>query len=77
MALADKVGGFTDWCGTLTKIEGNAQKVAITVDIGRQVSLYAFNDWTLAMAGSRGRPLLHTIARDRRRRAFPIRPSRR
>jgi hypothetical protein len=52
VALADKVGGFSGWCGTLTRIEGNAQTVAITVDIGRQVSLYAFNDWTLALAGS-------------------------
>ena len=52
VALADKVGGFSGWCGTLTKIEGNAQTVAVTVDIGRQVSLYAFNDWTLALAGS-------------------------
>ena len=52
IGLADKVGAFTDWCGTLTKIEGTAQKVAVTVDIGRQVSLYAFNDWTLALAGS-------------------------
>lgn len=52
IALADKVGAFSDWCGTLTKIEGTAQKVAVTVDIGRQVSLYAFNDWTLAFAGS-------------------------
>jgi hypothetical protein len=52
VALADKVGGFSGWCGTLTKIEGNAQTVAVTVDVGRQVSLYAFNDWTLALAGS-------------------------
>jgi hypothetical protein len=52
IGLADKVGAFSDWCGTLTKIEGTAQKVAVTVDIGRQVSLYAFNDWTLAFAGS-------------------------
>jgi hypothetical protein len=52
VALADKVGGFSGWCGTLARIEGNAQTVAITVDIGRQVSLYAFNDWTLALAGS-------------------------
>src|SRR3979409_1706738 len=52
VALADKVGGFSGWCGTLTRIEGNAQTVAVTVDIGRQVSLYAFNDWTLAAAGS-------------------------
>lgn len=52
IALADKVGSFIDWCGTLTKIEGNAQTAAITIDIGRQVSLYAFNDWALAFAGS-------------------------
>jgi hypothetical protein len=52
VALAEKVGTFTDWCGTLTRIEGTAQKVAVTIDIGRQVSLYAFNDWTLAFAGS-------------------------
>src|SRR5882672_2444520 len=48
IALAEKVGAFSDWCGTLTKIEGTAQNVAVTVDIGRQVSLYAFYDWTLA-----------------------------
>jgi len=52
VALADKVGAFSDWCGTLTKIEGNAQTVAVTFDIGRQVSLYAFNDWALAFAGT-------------------------
>ena len=52
VALADKVGGFAGWCGTLTRIEGNAQTVAVTVDVGRQVSLYAFNDWALALAGS-------------------------
>lgn len=52
VALADKVGAFSDWCGTPTKIEGNAQTVAVTFDIGRQVSLYAFNDWALAFAGT-------------------------
>jgi hypothetical protein len=52
IALADKVGAFSDWCGTLTRIEGTSQKVAVTIDVGRQVSLYAFNDWTLAFAGS-------------------------
>ena len=52
IALADKVGAFSDWCGILTKIEGTAQNVAVAIDIGRQVSLYAFNDWTLAFAGS-------------------------
>lgn len=52
IALAGKTGAFTEWCGMLTKIEGNAQDVALTIDIGRQVSLYAFNDWALAFAGS-------------------------
>ena len=52
VVLADKVAGFSGWCGTLVRIEGNAQNVAITADLGRQVSLYAFNDWTLATAGS-------------------------
>ena len=52
IALAEKLGAFSDWCGTLTKIEGTAENVAVTVDVGRQVSLYAFNDWTLAFAGS-------------------------
>jgi hypothetical protein len=52
IGLADNVGAFSDWCGTLSKIEGTAQKVAVTIDVGRQVSLYAFNDWTLAFAGS-------------------------
>ena len=50
--LANKVGGFSDWCGTLKTIEGNAQNVAITVEVGPQISLYAFNDWKLAMTGS-------------------------
>jgi hypothetical protein len=50
--LATKVGDFKDWCGTLTRIEGNADNASIVVDVGRQVSLYAFNDWTLAFAGS-------------------------
>ena len=52
IALSEKVGGFTDWCGVLGKIEGNAQSAAVTIQIGRQISLYAFNDWTLAFAGS-------------------------
>lgn len=52
IALAEKIGVFSDWCGTLTRIDGNAQTVAVTIDIGRQVSLYAFNDWALAFAGS-------------------------
>lgn len=52
IALAGRVGAFEDWCGTLTKIEGNAQTVAVTIDVGRQVSLYAFNDWALAFAGT-------------------------
>ncbi len=52
MALGNKVGAFSEWCGVLKKIEGTATNVAVTVEIGPQVTLYAFNDWTLAMAGS-------------------------
>jgi hypothetical protein len=52
VALADKVGAFSDWCGTLKTIEGNAQNVAVTIEVGPQISLYAFNDWKLAMTGS-------------------------
>jgi hypothetical protein len=52
LALAAQVGAFGDWQGILRTIEGNAQKMAISIDIGPQVSLYAFNDWTLAMAGA-------------------------
>ena len=52
VALADRVGAFAGWCGTVTRIEGSGQTVALTIDVGRQVSLYAFNDWALAFAGS-------------------------
>ena len=52
LALAAQTGTFTDWQGILRTIEGNAQKMAISIDIGPQVSLYAFNDWALAMAGA-------------------------
>jgi len=52
MKLSSQVGVFSDWCGTLRKIEGNAQNVAVTIEIGPQVNLFAFNDWTLALAGS-------------------------
>lgn len=52
LALAAQTGAFTDWQGILRTIDGNEQKMAITVEIGPQVSLYAFNDWTLAMAGA-------------------------
>ena len=52
VALADKVGAFSGWCGTVRKIEGNAQTAAVTIEVGPHVSLYAFNDWALAFAGS-------------------------
>ena len=52
VALADKVGAFSDWCGTISKIDGTAQTAAVTIEVGPQVSLYAFNDWALAFAGS-------------------------
>src|SRR5260370_10933835 len=52
VALADKVGAFADWCGTIRTIEGNAETVAVTIEVGPQISLYAFNDWKLAMTGN-------------------------
>ncbi len=52
VALANQVGAFGEWCGTLRKIEGNSENVAVTIEVGPNVSLYAFNDWTLAMAGT-------------------------
>ena len=52
IALSERMGAFTDWCGVLAKVEGNAQTAAVTIAVGRQISLYAFNDWTLAFAGS-------------------------
>jgi hypothetical protein len=52
VALAEKVGGFKDWCGTLMIVEGSAAKPTVAIEVGPQVSLYAFNDWTLALAGS-------------------------
>jgi hypothetical protein len=52
LELAAKTGAFSDWQGILRTVEGNAQKVAITIEIGPQVSLYAFNDWALGMAGA-------------------------
>jgi hypothetical protein len=52
LALAAKIGAFTEWQGILRTIEGNAQKMAVSIDIGPQVSLYAFNDWALGMAGA-------------------------
>lgn len=52
VALSDKVGTFSGWQGVLKGIEGSAQKVAVTIEVGPQVSLYAFNDWTLAVTGA-------------------------
>jgi hypothetical protein len=52
VVLAGKVGAFTGWCGTLTIIEGSASKPSVAIEVGSQVSLYAFNDWTLAWVGS-------------------------
>src|SRR4051812_44879014 len=34
VALAEKVGAFSDWCGTIRKIEGNAEAAAITIEVG-------------------------------------------
>jgi hypothetical protein len=52
LALSESVGSFTDWCGTLKAIDGNAENVAVTIEVGPQISLYAFNDWALAAAGT-------------------------
>ena len=52
LALSESVGVFAEWCGALKAIDGNAQNVAVTIEIGPQISLYAFNDWALAMAGA-------------------------
>jgi hypothetical protein len=52
LELAARTGAFTDWQGILRTVEGTAQKVAVTIEVGPQVSLYAFNDWALGMAGA-------------------------
>ena len=51
VVLSDKVGAVADWRGILKAVEGNAQSASVTLEIGPQVSLYAFNDWALALAG--------------------------
>ena len=51
VVLSAKIGGFADWRGIVKAVEGNAQTASVTLEIGPQVSLYAFNDWTLALAG--------------------------
>jgi hypothetical protein len=63
VVLSAKVGAFSDWRGILKAIDGNAQDVAITLEIGPQVSLYAFNDWALALAG-RASDLFSTRSRE-------------
>ena len=63
VALADKVGGFSGWCGTLTKIEGNAQTVSRH---GRhRAPGFALRVQRLDAGACRlsGRPVFHTIAR--------------
>jgi len=52
VALSDQIGAFNGWCGTLKAIDGNAQNVALTVEIGPNVTLYAFNDWALGTMGA-------------------------
>lgn len=52
LLLGEKLGSFKDWNGVLKSVEGNAQNVTVTVEVGPQVTLYAFNDWTLGVAGS-------------------------
>jgi hypothetical protein len=52
VVLWSQIGAFTDWRGILRVIEGNAQTASVTLEIGPQVSLYAFNDRTLSTLGS-------------------------
>ena len=52
LALSNKVGVFTDWQGVLRIVEGNAQNVSVTVEVGPGVMLYAFNDWTLGVVST-------------------------
>jgi hypothetical protein len=52
VALSDQIGAFEGWCGTLKTIDGNAQNVALTIEIGPNVTLYAFNDWALGTMGA-------------------------
>jgi hypothetical protein len=63
VGLAAKVGAFADWRGILKVVEGNAQSASVTLEIGPQVSLYAFNDWALALAG-RASDLFSTRSRE-------------
>ena len=52
VALWAKIGPFSDWRAILRTVEGNAQNVTITLEIGPQVTLYAFNDGTLSTLNS-------------------------
>lgn len=52
VTLGNKIGAFAGWQGVLKAIDGSGQKVAVTLEVGPQVSLYAFNDWTLAVTGA-------------------------
>ena len=63
IGLSARIGAFSDWRGIVKLVEGNAQQAAVTLDIGPQVSLYAFNDWALALAG-RASDLFSTRSRE-------------
>lgn len=63
VALAAEVGAFNDWRGILKSIEGNAENMAVTLEIGPRISLYAFNDWALALA-HRAADLFSTRSRE-------------
>lgn len=52
VTLWAKIGPFSDWRAILRTVEGNAQNVAITLEIGPRVTLYAFNDGTLSTLNS-------------------------
>ena len=52
VALWARIGPFADWRAILRTVEGNAQNVTITLEIGPQVTLYAFNDGALSTLNS-------------------------
>ena len=76
IALAEKVGAFSDWCGTLTKIEGTPRRSP-----SRSISAAKFRS-TRSTTGPWPSPARFSTfsphdRANRRRRAFPIPPSRR
>src|SRR5215475_1544388 len=71
VGVADKIGPFADWCGTLKAIEGNAETVAVTGEVGPQISLFGFNDWKFAMKGSAASRPAHLFSTQSREQPPP------